>query len=155
MQTTAIDESRVELPLATEGQEIVDDYAATGFTLRRHPLALLRPRLKKMGLLSARELHDLPNGSYVRTTGIVTVRQRPGTAKGTIFITLEDETGVINVIVWNHVIAEQRRTMLAARLLTTVGVWQRQGDVRHVVARRFFDQSRLIGRLATPSRDFH
>ncbi len=155
MQTTAIDESQVELPLATEGQEIVEDYAATGFTLRRHPLALLRPRLKKMGLLSARELQDVPNGRYVRTTGIVTVRQRPGTAKGTIFITLEDETGVINVIVWSHVIAEQRRTMLTARLLTTMGVWQRQGEVRHVLANRFEDQSRLIGPLATMSRDFH
>ena len=100
-------------------------------------------------------MHDVPNGRFVRTTGIVTVRQRPGTAKGTIFITLEDETGVINVIVWNRVIAEQRRTMLAARLLMTMGVWQRQGEVRHVVANRFLDQSRLIGALATSSRDFH
>ncbi len=155
MRATAIDEAPIQLPEETEGQQIVEDYASTGFTLRRHPLALLRPRLRKMGLLSARELDSVPNGRTVRTTGIVTVRQRPGTAKGTIFITLEDETGVINVIVWNHVIAEQRRTMLSARLLTTMGVWQRQGKVRHVVANRFFDQSALIGHLPTASRDFH
>jgi error-prone DNA polymerase len=155
MRDAAIDEATPQLPFATEGQEIVDDYAATGFTLRRHPLALLRPRLTKMGLLSARELHDLPNGRFVRTTGIVTVRQRPGTAKGTIFVTLEDETGVINVIVWNHVSAAQRAPLLSASLLTTHGTWQRQGEVRHVVAQRFFDHSHLIGRLAVSSRDFH
>lgn len=155
MQGATIQETLPGLPVASEGREIVDDYASTGFTLRRHPLALLRHRLKAMRLLTARDMHDLPDGALVRTTGIVTVRQRPGTAKGTIFITLEDETGVINVIVWNHVIRTQRRTMLSARLLTTYGVWQRQGEVRHVVAQHFIDHSALIGNLATESRDFH
>ena len=155
MRVAPIQETLPGLPVASEGREIVDDYASTGFTLRRHPLALLRPRLKAMRLLSAREMHDLPDGTLVRTTGIVTVRQRPGTAKGTIFITLEDETGVINVIVWNHVIATQRRTLLSARLLTTYGTWQRQGEVRHVVAQHVIDHSALIGQLAVESRDFH
>ena len=91
----------------------------------------------------------------MRTTGIVTVRHRPGTAKGTIFVSMEDETGVINVIVWNHVIEAQRRPLLSASLLTVYGVWQRQGAVTHVVANRLFDHSRLLGRLATASRDFH
>ena len=154
-KTTTHELQQPTLPLATEGHEIVADYAATGFTLRRHPLALLRPRLREMGLLSAAELHDLPNGRFVRTTGIVTVRQRPGTAKGTIFVTLEDETGVINVIVWNHVIERERRVLLSARLLTTLGVWQKQGEVRHLVATRFFDQSQLIGDLTVESRNFH
>ena len=155
MRRTRIDDPTIELPFASEGHEIVDDYASTGFTLRRHPLALLRPRLAKMKLLSAAELHDLPSGRLVRTTGIVTVRQRPGTAKGTIFVSLEDETGVINVIVWNHVIEAQRRPLLSASLLTVYGVWQRQGEVRNVVASHLFDHSPLLGRLALSSRDFH
>jgi error-prone DNA polymerase len=155
MRSAMIQETLPGLAVASEGREILDDYASTGFTLRRHPLALLRPRLKKMKLLSAEEMHDLPDGTLVRTTGIVTVRQRPGTAKGTIFVTLEDETGVINVIVWNHVMARQRKALIAARLLTTYGVWQRQGEVRHVVAHRFIDHSALIGELAVESRDFH
>ena len=91
----------------------------------------------------------------MRTTGIVTVRQRPGTANGTIFVSLEDETGVINVIVWSHVIEAQRRPLLSASLLTVHGVWQKQGEVRNVVAQHLFDHSRLLGRLGTSSRDFH
>ena len=83
MRDATIDEAMPQLPFATEGREIVDDYASTGFTLRRHPLALLRPRLSGMKLSSAAALRDLPDGRLVRTTGIVTVRQRPGTAKGT------------------------------------------------------------------------
>ena len=155
MRTASIDERTSQLPFATEGREIVDDYASTGFTLRRHPLALLRPRLRTMRLQSAEELHDLPSGRFVRTTGIVTVRQRPGTAKGTIFVSLEDETGVINVIVWNHIIETQRRPLLSARMLTVHGLWQKQGEVRNVVARQLFDHSHLLGRLGTSSRDFH
>ena len=155
MQATDIVETLPDLPLAPEGREIVADYASTGLTLRRHPLALLRPRLVKMRLSSAAELRDMPNGRLVRTTGIVTVRQRPGTAKGTIFVTLEDETGTINVIVWKHVIETQRRPLLAARLLTVHGVWQREGAVTHLIAGKLFDHSHLLGRLATASRDFH
>ena len=108
-----------------------------------------------MKLSSAADLCDTPNGRLVRTTGIVTVRQRPGTAKGTIFVTLEDETGVINVIVWNHVIQTQRRALLAASLLTVHGVWQRQGAVTHLIAEKLFDHSHLLGNLAVSSRDFH
>jgi len=155
MHETRIDEQTPTLPVATEGSEIVDDYASTGLTLRRHPLALLRPRLTRMGLSSAAALQNVPNGRWVRTTGIVTVRQRPGTAKGTIFVTLEDETGTINVIVWPKTIHEQRRPLLSANLLTIHGQWQRQGAVHHVIARSCFDHSRLLGRLQTSSRDFH
>ena len=155
MRDAPIIEPSPQLPLATEGREIVDDYASTGFTLRRHPLALLRARLSRMKLSSAAALRDLPNGRLVRTTGIVTVRQRPGTAKGTIFVTLEDETGVINVIVWKDVVERERRPLLSARLLTVHGVWQKQGEVRHVIANRLFDHSRFLGRLDVSSRDFH
>ena len=155
MRTATIIETLPDLQRASEGREIVADYASTGLTLRRHPLALLRPRLAKMRLSSAAELRNAPNGRLVRTTGIVTVRQRPSTAKGTIFVTLEDETGVINVIVWNHVIQTQRRALLASRLLTVHGVWQREGAVTHLIAGKLFDHSHLLGKLAVASRDFH
>jgi error-prone DNA polymerase len=99
-----INEQILLLPAAPEGEEIVGDYAALGLTLRRHPLALLRPRLAHMKLMSAEELRAQPTGRTVRACGIVKGRQRPGTANGTIFVTLEDETGNVNVIVWSHVI---------------------------------------------------
>ncbi len=155
MKATSIDDTLPYLPIATEGRDIVDDYASTGFTLRRHPLALLRPRLKQMDLLSAAEMQDLPNNAYVRTTGIVTVRQKPGTAKGTIFVSLEDETGVINIITWKSIQESNRQSLLNARMLTVHGAWQRHGKIKHVVARYLFDDSRLLGSLPVNSRDFH
>ncbi len=155
MREARIEEVQPELPLASEASEIVADYASTGFTLRRHPLALLRPRLSRMRLSSAAELSKIPNGRFVRTTGLVTVRQRPGTAKGTIFVTLEDETGTINVIAWPQVVESQRRPLLSARLLTVHGVWQRQNEVCHVLGNRFIDHSAWIGSLHSDSRNFH
>jgi error-prone DNA polymerase len=101
----AIHEPGLELPQAAEGEEIMFDYAATGLSLRRHPLALLRPRLARHGLKTAAELRQMLPGQKVRACGIVTVRQRPPTANGTLFITLEDETGVINLVVWSQTFA--------------------------------------------------
>ena len=150
---TARDSRSADLMAAAEGQEIVMDYAATGLTLRRHPLALLRTRLHKH--LTAERLGQLPNGAWAHVGGIVTCRQRPGTAKGTVFVTLEDETGSINVIVWPDLVEAQRRELLAARLLGVYGQLQRQGLVLNVVARRLFDHTALLGRLATASRNFH
>jgi error-prone DNA polymerase len=155
MRDARIDELPIELESAPEGQEIVADYASLGLTLRRHPLALLRPKLSSMRLSTAKELLDYPNGRLARTTGIVTVRQRPATAKGTIFVTIEDETGCTNIIVWKDVIDRQRRELLSAMLLTVYGVWQREGEVRHLVAKRLVDHSRLLGNLNLDSRDFH
>ena len=155
MQVASIEDVIPELPEASEAREIVDDYASTGFTLRRHPLELLRPKLREMHLSSAEELHNLPNGRFVRTTGIVTVRQRPGTAKGTVFVTLEDETGTINVIVWKHIVEKHRFPLLAAKLLTVYGTWQQQSGVRHLVAKQLRDNSRMLSLLRTKSRDFH
>jgi len=99
----AIVESTIDLPAPTEGQDIVADYASLGLTLRRHPLALLRPKLARLRMITARELLHTPTGNLVRVAGLVTCRQRPGTASGVIFITLEDETGQINVVVWRDV----------------------------------------------------
>jgi error-prone DNA polymerase len=132
-----------------------------GLTLRRHPVALLRSRLARMKLLSAQELHELPHNRRVGACGIVTVRQQPQTANGTIFVTIEDETGPVNVIVWRHVREQQREALLHARLMAVRGVWQRDvdsgGQVRHLIAEQLEDLTPLLGRLGrtSSSRDFH
>ena len=163
LRDAPIDETPLALPAAPEGEEIVHDYAALGLTLRRHPLALLRPRLARWRLRSAAELDATAHGSAVRACGLVIGRQQPGTAKGTIFVTLEDETGPVNVIVWPGLRddEDQRNALLRARLLAVEGEWQRDagsgGQVRHLIARRLRDLTPLLGRLAavTTSRDFH
>ncbi len=157
-------EAPLELPATPEGENIVFDYESTGLTLRRHPLALLRPRLAKKGLLSASQLNALPGGRRVAACGIVTVRQQPSTAKGTVFVTLEDETGPVNVIVWKSLREEQREPLMHAKLLAVWGEWQRSEDdaarpgygaVRNLVAHQLEDLSPLLGRLTSQSRDFH
>lgn len=149
-------EALPSLPSAPEGEAIMLDYAATGLTLRRHPLALLRPRLAARRVRSARELAALPDGTRVWACGIVVMRQQPETANGTIFVTLEDETGSVNVIVWKRVRDVQRQPLLAARLMAVAGEWQRTPEnVMHLIARRIVDVTPWLGRLATSSRDFH
>ena len=152
-------EAPLALAAAHEGEDILFDYRATGLSLRRHPVALLRPRLAKMQLLNAAELRLLPHGQQVAACGIVTVRQQPKTAKGTLFITLEDETGPVNVIVWKSLRERQRKEVLHARLLAVYGEWQRDvesgGEVLHLIAHRLQDLTPLLGRLGTESRDFH
>ncbi|WP_457282730.1 error-prone DNA polymerase [Polaromonas sp. P5_D5] len=157
-------ETPLALPDTPEGENILFDYQATGLTLRRHPVALLRERLSRRGLLSASELNALPDGEEVAGCGIVTVRQQPQTAKGTIFVTLEDETGPVNVIIWKSLREAQRGEVLHARLLAVYGIWQRSeergstkgyGAVRNLVAHRLEDLTPLLGRLGTSSRDFH
>ncbi|MEO7392355.1 MAG: OB-fold nucleic acid binding domain-containing protein, partial [Ramlibacter sp.] len=162
LQGAPVNEEALDLPTAPEGEEIVFDYASMGLTLRRHPLALLRPRLARMKLMNAAELHDLPSGQRVAACGIVTVRQQPQTANGTIFVTLEDETGPVNVIVWKSVREAQREALLRSKLLAVYGKWQRDvesgGQVRHLIAERMKDLTPLLGRLgqlSSRSRDFH
>ncbi len=138
-----------------EGEDIVADYASLGLTLGRHPLALLRKHLQRSGVVTAKQLFERPNGKSVRVAGLVTCRQRPDTASGVVFVTLEDETGCVNVVVWASLGDSQRRELLGARLLGVQGAIERDGDVVHVVARRLLDYSALLGRLAAPSRDFH
>ena len=118
-------------------------------------LALLRPRLARMRLATAAEIRALPHGRLARASGIVTTRQRPGTASGVVFITLEDETGCVNVVVWGRLFEQQRREALGARLMTVYGTVEREGEVVHLVASRIVDHSALLGRLDTQSRDFH
>jgi error-prone DNA polymerase len=138
-----------------EGEEIVADYASLGLTLGRHPLALIRKKLQGLTMVDARSLHSLSHGTPARVAGLVTCRQRPDTASGVVFVTLEDETGCMNVVVWRNLVETQRAELLGARLLGVQGVVERDGEVVHLVARRLVDYSSLLGPLAAPSRDFH
>ena len=148
-------ETPPQLPAPSEGQDIVADYTSTGLTLGRHPLALLRPRLQRMKLVTAAELALLPDGRITRAAGIVTCRQRPGTASGVVFVTLEDETGYVNVVVWSRIVENQRRELLGSRLMGVEGKVHREGEVIHLIAHRLTDHTRLLGTLTTASRDFH
>jgi error-prone DNA polymerase len=148
-------EGRPLLTAPTEGEGIAADYASLGLTLGRHPLALLRARLRAGALLPANELKCAGNGAAVRTAGIVLMRQRPATASGVTFLTLEDESGQVNVIVWESVGRTQRRALLESRLLEVHGELQQQDGVTHLIAHRLIDRTRLLGALLTRSRDFH
>ena len=133
---------------------LVADYRAFGLTLGRHPLSLLRDRLSAAGWLTAAELWEQMSGERVRTGGIVVTRQRPGSASGVTFVTVEDETGHVNLVVWKALGERQRQVLLGARLLGVSGTVQREGDVLHIVARRLEDRSALLGELAARSRNF-
>ena len=152
------DEPPTSLPAPSEGREIAADYRGLGIPMGRHPLALLRPQLARLRVSTAAALRAFPDGRLARASGLVTHRQRPETAKGTIFVTLEDETGAVNVIVWPRVFERQRREVLGAQLMTVYGTWQCDtdsgGEVRHLIAQRVVDHSALLGTLMVGSRDF-
>jgi len=158
LRATRVAEAPVALPAPSEAEETQADYHGLGFTLRRHPLALLRDELTRFKVQPAAVLDTYPDGRLARASGIVTHRQRPGTAKGTMFVTLEDDTGVVNAIVWPKVVESQRRPLLAARLLTLFGRWQCQGEgetkVRHLVVMKAIDHTPLLQGLVARSRDF-
>ncbi|MFT3849998.1 MAG: error-prone DNA polymerase [Propionivibrio sp.] len=149
-----IAEAEPTLAVPSEGEDLVADYSALRLTLGRHPLTLLRRRLDEKRYLTTTALHSLGHNRPARCAGIVTGRQRPGTASGVIFLTLEDETGNANVIIHAHLADRQRREMLSARLLGVLGILQREGEVVHLLAKRLVDHSELLGRLPTSSRDF-
>lgn len=155
LQGAPIEEASPRLAAPTEGQDLTADYASLHLTLGRHPLALLRQRLLRMRFATAAELRRMPAGKPARTAGLVTGRQRPQTARGTTFVTLEDETGCTNIIVWSGIAERQRRELLGSRLLGVEGVLEKEGDVVHLVAQRLTDHSRLLGPLEVKSRDFH
>jgi error-prone DNA polymerase len=155
LKDSSIHEAPPSLVAPSEGEDLVADYASLGLTLGRHPLALLRERLQKQNMRTAAELRNLPHGRITRVTGLVTGRQRPGTASGVTFVTLEDETGMINVIVWRDLAERQRKELLRSNLLTVYGTLERAGEVVHLIAGRLRDQSALLGKLTTRSRDFH
>jgi error-prone DNA polymerase len=138
----------------TEGQNIAADYRSAGLTLGRHPLALLRGQLTAAHVHTSADLRDLSHGRVVRVAGIVTARQRPQSAGGVMFITLEDETGYVNLIVWERVWSAQRRIASGSRLLEVSGTLQKEGLVTHVVAQRLVDRTCMLGSIVTQSRDF-
>jgi error-prone DNA polymerase len=167
-QVTGVERTLPLLPAATvpaegipllraprEGQDIVADYGSIGLTLRRHPLSLLREKLQRRGVLPTQDLWEQPHGKWVTTAGLVITRQRPGSAGGVTFVTMEDETGYVNLIVWNRVAAEQRAALLESRLLEVQGKLQREGDVQHVIAHRLTDLSAMLGEMVIASRNFH
>ncbi len=154
LRRTRTHEGAAELPEPDAATTVLADYRATGLSLTHHPLGLLREQLAAFKVQPAAVLRGYPNGRLARASGIVTHRQRPETAKGVVFVTLEDETGAINVIVWPAVAEAQRRPLLASTLLTVYGVWQCEGEVRHLVAKTLVDHSALLQGLASRSRNF-
>ena len=149
-----VHEDAAQLAAPSEAEDMLADYRSLGLTLNRHPLALLREQLAAFKVQPAAVLRGYPNGRIARASGLVTHRQRPETAKGTVFVTLEDDTGAVNVIVWPAVADAQRKPLLAARLLTVFGQWQREGEVMHLLAVKLIDHSELLQGLMARSRNF-
>jgi error-prone DNA polymerase len=147
-------EPQLPLTAPTEGEDIVADYRGLGLTLGRHPLALLRSKLDRLKAVQSAELTQLRSGLKVRVAGIVTHRQRPETASGVIFMSLEDETGISNLIVWPGVQQAQREAVFGARLMLVEGELQSEMGVIHVIAERMRDYSHWLGRVKADSRDF-
>jgi error-prone DNA polymerase len=142
------DERPVDLPSASLGEHVVADYAALGLSLKAHPVAFFRDELSARGILtSARHWEERLAGRRVTVAGLVLVRQRPGTAKGVIFLTLEDETGIVNVVVWPKVFEANRRVLMTAQFLAVRGKIQREGLVIHVVAEELIDLTPELRRL--------
>jgi error-prone DNA polymerase len=148
-------EAAITMPTTTEGQEITADYRSIGFSLGKHPLALLRSRFNRLHVKCAVDLGGLRNGEAVRVAGIVTHRQRPETASGVMFISLEDETGMSNLVVWPSIQETQRQPVLASTLMVVQGEVQIEQGVIHVVAKLVRDYSRWLGELQVGSRNFH
>jgi error-prone DNA polymerase len=154
--TAPMAERAIALPMPTAGEDLALDYATTGTTLGRHPLAMIRKALTARRCKRSSELDALPHGRHVRTAGLVTLRQRPATASGVTFMSLEDEDGTTNVVIWRHLAERQRRVFLESRLLVVEGRLERQDGVQHLIAERLENASELLGTLTTRgSRDFH
>ncbi|MEN5424895.1 error-prone DNA polymerase [Stenotrophomonas pennii] len=148
------DEPDIVLPAPDVAEEMLSDYRASGLTLGQHPLALLRTRLQQERALDSRQLRATAHGRGVHTIGLVTQRQKPGTANGTVFVTLEDEHGMVNVVVWSHLALRRRKALLGSRLLGVRGRWECVDGVRHLIAGDLHDYSHLLAGLNAPSRDF-
>lgn len=150
-----IHEAGLELAAAAEPEAIHWDYAALGLSLRRHPMALLRERLAHHHFRTHADLDNTPDGSWVRACGIVTLRQQPPTAKGVVFITLEDETGNLQVICWPKIREQQRDALLQSQFLAVQGRWQKSGNAGNLIAHQLRDVSDWMTALRINSRDFH
>ena len=147
-------EAQLALPLPSEGEEILSDYHSTGLSLRKHPVALLRPKLDKLKVVPNERLATLKHGQLLRVAGLTMFRQRPPEAKGVMFITLEDDTGIVNLVVWSKVLEAYREAAVTGGFLIVGGEVQRQDNVTHVIARRIRNYSHWVQGLPYLSRDF-
>lgn len=147
-------EEPVALPAQWPIEEVAEDYQSVGLSLRQHPLSFLRQRLQQQGVLPADQLVQAPADGWVRVGGLVIMRQRPSTAKGVTFVTLEDETGTINLIVWQQVWERYRRIATTAGVLLASGPLQRQQDVIHVLVHHLEDASDMLREITVTSRNF-
>ncbi|MGB7158781.1 MAG: error-prone DNA polymerase [Tepidisphaeraceae bacterium] len=143
------------LPPMPLGQEVMTDYATLRLSLKKHPVAIVRPSLDERKILTARQINQTPNGKWVKVAGLVLIRQRPGTASGIVFETLEDETGIVNLIVRPDIYERYRPAARHAALLQCDGYLERQGQVVHIMAKRLFDLGGLLHGYRLESRDFH
>ncbi|SCZ12341.1 error-prone DNA polymerase [Microvirga guangxiensis] len=154
-------EPEVQLAAMTEGSEVVEDYLTKGLTLRQHPITFLRQELEQRRIIACGELRRVKDGHRVSVAGLVLVRQKPGSAKGVTFMTIEDETDVANLVIWAGLFEKQRRVILGSGMVGCRGRVQRDGDVIHVIAEHFFDCADLLGSIGNGpmlkrgSRDFH
>ena len=148
----SLSEPQFVLPLLTEAAHVVEDYAATGLSIKAHPVSFVRASLDRLRVTPTADLAQLRNGDMVKVAGLITVRQRPGTAKGVLFITIEDESGFANIVVWDQVFQKYRRDIVQARLLLIEGKVQIEGQVIHVVANGCYNLSQLL-RSMTHQRD--
>ncbi|MBY3193461.1 OB-fold nucleic acid binding domain-containing protein, partial [Rhizobium laguerreae] len=147
-------EPEVALRQMTDGHNVIEDYSHTGLTLRRHPIAFLRKDLSVRNIITCAEAMNSRDGRWAYTAGLVLVRQKPGSAKGVMFITIEDETGPANLVVWPTLFEKRRRVVLGSSMMAINGRIQREGDVVHLVARQLFDLSGDLSGLADRDADF-
>jgi error-prone DNA polymerase len=150
----AAPEARIALAPPSVGESVLADYASTGLSLGPHPLRLIRKPLRARRCRPSRELAALPHGAQIRHAGLVTLRQRPHTANGVTFVTLEDEDGSVNVVVWRDLAERQRRELVGSRLLAVDGRWETVDGVSHLIASRLQDLSALLGTLQVQSHDY-
>jgi error-prone DNA polymerase len=143
------------LPLMSAGEEILADYGTVGLSLKGHPVGIIRAELDQRKIVSAAEVWNRPAGKWVSVAGVVLIRQRPGTASGIVFVTLEDETGVVNLIVRPAIYERYRPAIRYAGLLQADGIIERHGLVQHVMAVRLHDLSGVLSGFVHRSRDFH
>ena len=146
-------ETQVALPLMTLGEHVAQDYASTALSLKAHPLSFMREKLRLLHALSSKEITEIKEGTLIKTAGLVTVRQRPGTAKGVCFITLEDETGVSNLVVFANLFEKYRKEINGSPVLLVEGKLQRESGVTHVIVTRCFNLAKLFKGIKLPLKE--
>ncbi|HMI04526.1 MAG TPA: OB-fold nucleic acid binding domain-containing protein, partial [Pedobacter sp.] len=143
----SVTEAQVALPFMSAGEQVLQDYAATSLSLKAHPVSFVREKLKLLHVLTANELKEKKDGDLVKVAGLVLVRQRPGTASGICFMTIEDETGNANLVVFQKLFDQFRKTILQSKLIMVEGRLQKEGEVIHVILMRCHNYNKLLGNL--------